>query len=66
MEQKKKSYIPRYIQQYIKDAERYMAFSALKKMYNIEKKEVNEDSDELLLSDTKFQTKHDSSKHRPE
>ena len=63
MEQKKKPYIPRYIKQYIKDAERYMAFSALKKLYNIEKKETNEDSNELLLSDTKLQTKHDSSEH---
>ena len=38
MEQKKKPYIPRYIQQYIKDAERYMAFSALKK--TLEQQEI--------------------------
>jgi len=58
-----KSYIPEYIKQYIKNAERYMAFSTLKKLYNIEKKVIDEDSNELLLSDTKLQKEYDSSKH---
>ena len=41
-----KPYIPEYIKQYIKDAERYMAFSALKKTLEQQKITIEEGKNE--------------------